>query len=113
MTADGINPLPDRVEAIKQHPHPMNTKELQNFSGAIKFMPRATRTLAPLTQVLWGSPSPRTPVERDREKTAAFQAAKKALQKVNNLAFPRERAKLDVMVDMSVAHVENGPATAT
>ena len=46
--------------------------------------------LALLMQVLRGSPLSRTPVEWDGEKESALKAAKEALQRVTNLAFPRE-----------------------
>ena len=102
VTADGFSPLPDRVEAIKQHPSP-NTMELQNFLGVLT--PSVAWTLALLKQALQGSPSPRTLVESGREKEAVFWAAKETLQKGTNLAFHKKRAELAVMVDASKAHV--------
>ena len=61
--------------------------------------------LTPLAEVLQSSPPPRMPVEWAKEREATFKAAKKALQKATNLAFPRKRAEFAVMVDMSAAHV--------
>ncbi|XP_037508698.1 uncharacterized protein K02A2.6-like [Rhipicephalus sanguineus] len=38
VNKDGVSPLREKVEAIKQAPEPKNKKELQSFLGALNFM---------------------------------------------------------------------------
>ena len=109
VTAAGIEPLPDRVQAIMDHPAPVTVKDMQNFLGVMnfyrRFVPAAAKTHKPLTEALRGSPRPNTPVEWSEEMRAAFQAAKEALKAATCLAFPRQQAELALMVDASAEHV--------
>jgi len=109
VSASGIAPLPSRVAAIAAHPRPNNIKELQNFLGVInfyrKFVPGAAAMLRPLTDALRGSPRPKTAVEWTAERRTAFKAARAALGKATNLAYPRLGADMGLMVDASADHV--------
>jgi hypothetical protein len=62
ITAEGIRPLPDRVEAVQDHPKPSNVKQLQVFLGVVnfyrRFVPAAVRILRPLTDSLKGGLKP-------------------------------------------------------
>jgi len=53
VSATGVRPLPDRVEAIGQFPRPANSKSLQRFLGMLNFyrslVRGSARTLKPLT----------------------------------------------------------------
>ena len=48
VSAAGIEPLPDRVQAIMDHPEPVTVKDMQNFLGVMnfyrRFVPAAART---------------------------------------------------------------------
>jgi len=109
VSASGIAPLPSRVAAIASHPRPNTIKKLQNFLGVInfyrKFVPGAAAMLRLLTDALRGSPRPRTAVEWTAERRKAFKAARVALNKATNLAYPRMGAGLGLMVDASADHV--------
>ncbi len=70
-----------------------------------KFMKGAAAMLKPLSDVLQGSPRPKTAVQWTPERAAAFKAAKAALQKATNLAYPQQGADMALMVDASVDHV--------
>jgi len=109
VTAGSIEPLPGRVQAIAEHPAPTNVKELQNFVGVMnfyrRFVPKAARLHRRLTEVLKGSPNPKTPVAWTAEMPTGFQAAKDALRSATGLAFPRPQAELALMVDTSAEHV--------
>jgi transposase InsO family protein len=109
VSAAGIEPLPDRVQAIMDHPEPVTVKDMQNFLGVTnfyrRFVPAAARTNKPLTEALRGSPRPNTPVTWTAEMRTAFQAAKDALRAATGLAFPRQQAELALMVDASAEHV--------
>jgi cleavage and polyadenylation specificity factor subunit 1 len=96
VSAAGIKPLPDRVQAIMDHPEPVTVKDLQNFLGVMNFyrrlVPAAARTHKPLTEALRGSPRPNTPLVWSADMRAATLAAKSALQEATRLAFPRQQA---------------------
>ena len=61
VSASVIKPLPGEVEALPLHPQPSNIKELLGFLGLLNFygcfIPKADKLLAPLTEVLKGSPN--------------------------------------------------------
>ncbi len=110
------------MAAIAAYPRPVTVKDLQNFLGVInfyrKFVPGAAEMLRPLTDALKGSPAARAAVEWTPERRAAFQAARAALGKATNLAFPRQDAEIALMTDASSTHVgaalqqRDGPAAA-
>ena len=55
ISADGISPLPDKLDTIKNMPVPKDTKEIKQFLGLTgyyrKFVPRFTDISRPLTQL--------------------------------------------------------------
>lgn len=74
--SDGIHPLPEKVEAIQNAPHPSSVTELKAYLGILtyysKFLPNMSTVLAPLYELLrqehqW---------EWLEEQKAAFQASK-------------------------------------
>ena len=68
-------------------------------------MPGAVAMLRPLTDALWGSQCPKTVVEWMAQRQTTFKAARAALGKATNLAYPRLGADLGLMVDASADHV--------
>ena len=65
LNAEGISPLPEKVEAINSFPTPSNKQELSTFCGMLKyyhrFLPQAADVMAPLynmekknTEWTWG-----------------------------------------------------------
>uniref|UniRef100_A0A5S6Q617 RNA-directed DNA polymerase n=1 Tax=Trichuris muris TaxID=70415 RepID=A0A5S6Q617_TRIMR len=56
IDAEGIKPLPDRVEAMQRFPLPKTTAELRRFLGCLnfyrRFLPRVAETLIPLEDIL-------------------------------------------------------------
>jgi hypothetical protein len=122
VDASSIRPLPARVAAIAAYPRRVTVKDLQNFLGVInfyrKFVPGAAEMLRPLTDGLKGSPAARSAMEWTPERRAAFQAARAALCRATNLAFPRQDAEIALMTDASSIHVgaalqqQDGPGAA-
>ena len=59
ISHDGINPLPDKVEAIQKYPLPSHVKQLWRFLGMIqfynRFIPNAAHYFAPLNDMLRGN----------------------------------------------------------
>ena len=56
ISADGISPLPDKLDTIKDMPTPKDMKEIKQFLGLTgyyrKFVPRSADISRPLTQVM-------------------------------------------------------------
>lgn len=104
LSANGIRPLPDRIEVLQTIPLPKTAKALRQFLGMInfyrRFLPSAAESQAPLDNVVAGlsksQPVPWTPsLERD------FFACKEALSKVTLLHHPVLDAPLGLFTDAS------------
>ena len=52
IDADGVHPLPDKVDAIKNAPTPQNVRQLKSYLGLLsyysKYLPNLSSVLAPL-----------------------------------------------------------------
>jgi RNase H-like domain found in reverse transcriptase/Reverse transcriptase (RNA-dependent DNA polymerase) len=109
ITAGGVQPLPDHVEAIHQFPPPATVKQLQGFLGIVnfyrQFVPGAASILLPLTEYLKGSRAGSAAVEWSEKMRAAFQAAKAAVAAATMLAHPVAVAELALAVDASDVQV--------
>ena len=109
VTAEGIQPLQEKVTAVKEHPKPKTVKQLQAFLGVVnfyrRFVPAAAKILRPLTDSLRGSPKATAAVDWSADMERAFADAKAALCKAALLAHPQQGWELAVMVDASADHV--------
>ena len=60
VSAQGISPLPDKVEAVQRFGRPRTVKLLQRFFGLVnfyrRFLQHIAATLRPLTDALSGAP---------------------------------------------------------
>ena len=68
-------------------------------------MKGAAAILKPLSDILKGSPMPRTAVQWTPQRLAAFKVAKANIQQATNLAYPQQDAELALMVDASATHL--------
>lgn len=104
VSASGIKPLQDRVEAIKESTPPSTVTEMQSFLGAYnfyhQFLPNAAQLLAPLHQSIAGRLG-NEPVVWTEEMTRAFNAAKLALEQATELAHPDLNLPLTLRTDAS------------
>jgi len=109
VSAAGLSPLPERVEAITAFPPPTTRAELLGFLGMVNFYRRfirgAASILRPLTDATRGAGGPKAAVQMTAEMSASFAAAKAALAEATLLAHPRERAEISLVVDASDHHV--------
>ena len=109
LSASGIRPLPGKVEALHLHPQPSNIKELQGFLGLLnfyrRFIPKAAKILAPLTEVLKGAPSATCKLQWSQPMLTAFLSAKLSLASAAELAHPSSAAEPAVVPDASSSHV--------
>src|SRR5450830_283200 len=108
VDTEGVTPLPKNVETIESFPAPSDVKGLQRFLGMVnfyrRFMPGLARIVRPLTDLLRGSPPPKS-ILWSQEAEAAFVAAKAALAACSSLTHPRPDAVLSLSVDASDSHV--------
>ena len=102
VDANGISPLPERVETIRQMQKPTTVKELQRFLGMVnyyrKFIPRAAHHLHHLFDALKGKPKD---LIWDEGCDLSFEATKEALAKATLLHHPKSGAHLALTTDAS------------
>ena len=100
INKDGISPLPERVEAVRQFPKPNTRKHLRRFLGMLnfyrRFIKQAAKTLAPLYK-LTKLKSPKWSAETNK----AFVDSKAMLANLAAIAFPKPNARLSLAVDAS------------
>ncbi len=102
VTAQGVEPLPERVEAIHQFPSPRDAKALSEFLGMVNFYHRFVPHAAALMGPLHGMSHAKG---RDFQWTAqlqsAFDATKQALAAATLLVHPSATATTCLTVDAS------------
>ena len=102
VEAQGITPLPERVEAIRAFPPPSTVKELQRFLGMVNYyrrnIPKAAHCLNKLFESLQGKPKK---LDWTQSHQSSFDAIKEALAKRTLLHHPRPGAQLALTTDAS------------
>ena len=92
MSASGVVPLPQKVEAIKDMKQPETKVELQCFLGMInyyhRFVPHLAEVLAPLHALTAGVPRPKSKLAWEESHISAFHKAKTSLASFVELALP-------------------------
>ena len=85
VDADGLHPLPEKVEAVMKAPTPRNVRELKSFLGLLsyysKFLPNLSSVLAPLYHLLRKD----TAWRWSEKEAEAFQHSKELLTSANVL----------------------------
>ncbi len=103
ITAEGTEPLQQKVAAITDFQRPQDAKGMQRFLRMINFYRRfiqgAAGILRPVTDALRGKPRGR--VVWTAAMGAAFQAAKDALCTASRLAHPDPEAEVNLVTDAS------------
>ena len=76
IDADGLHPLSDKVQAVKDAPSPRNVQELKAYLGLLthygKFLPDLSTVLTPLSKL----PRKDAPWEWGDEEKKVFQTSK-------------------------------------
>ena len=106
VTAEGIHPLPDKVQALQEFPTPKTVRELRRFLGMFnfyrRFVPVAAKVQAPLNILLAGPKTkPSQSITFTQEQSEAFDACKTSLADAVMLAHPESDAELAVYTDAS------------
>lgn len=99
VSPEGIRPLPERVEVIRNFKKPATIKELKSFLAMInfyrRFIPNAIDSQAVLLALAPGNKrNDRTQLAWTDETTAAFEQCKLQLANATLLAHPAKNAEL-------------------
>jgi len=104
VTPKGTQPLPTRVQALKDFPLPKTAKELRRFLGMInfyrRFIPGAAKMQAPIHNLL-GAKKGAAAIIWTEEAQQAFENTKQSLTQTTLLAHPRANAELALFTDAS------------
>ena len=102
---DGIRPLEEKVQAVREFPLPKSHRKLREFLGLVnfyrRFLPHAAGLLHPLTQLLGDSSNGAKEVIWTEKAREAFDAVKDALASATLLTHPQPSAQLAIMTDAS------------
>lgn len=106
ITKDGISPLPEKVDVIKNFPKPDLVCELKRFLAMInfyrRFLPNAAAKQALLQTYLKGNKkNDKSRIQWTPETVAAFDSCKNDLVNATLLAHPSSTATISVVVDAS------------
>ncbi|PIK59982.1 pol polyprotein [Apostichopus japonicus] len=105
ITSQGIRPLAEKVEAIRQFPQPSTSRELREYLGLInfyrRFIPNCAGLLQPLTNLLRGLPKKPTQISWTDVANKAFTDSKSALADATLLSHPHPDAPTCLMTDAS------------
>jgi RNase H-like domain found in reverse transcriptase/Reverse transcriptase (RNA-dependent DNA polymerase) len=109
VTADGIAPLPHRVEGVQKFRPPTTVQQLQAYLGLFnfyrRFVPAATAIVRPLTDALRGGARGSAAVKWSTAMSAAFAASKAALAAATLLDHPAADAAVSLATDASATHI--------
>ena len=101
ISGEGIKPLPEKLDSIKEMPPPTTPKEVKQFLGLIgyyrKFVPRFANVARPLTNLTRLD----QPFEWSDKCQASFELLKKALIKEPILRFPDPNKPYTLYTDAS------------
>ena len=108
VSPEGIRPLPERVEAIRNYQRPTTVKELKSFLAVInfyrRFIPNAVVAQIPLLDMTPGSGNKRNDkslLEWTEPSVSAFEQCKQQLANAALLAHPARNAEMSLWVDAS------------
>ena len=104
ISASGLSPLPDRVEAICKFPRPNTVKQLQRYLGMINFYRRFVKNIAEILLPLYVLTNKKK-LEWSSEAQKAFEKSKAALMSFTMLTFPKGSSRLSIEVDASLTAV--------
>ena len=104
VNVQGISPLQEKVQAVRDFPQPVTPRQLREFLGLINFYHRFIRNCAQLLQPLHSflsSSKTSKDLQWTAETTDAFQRAKDALADATVLSHPHTDALTAIVTDAS------------
>jgi len=103
VSKDGILPLPDRLEAIKNFPRPITVTQLRSFLGMVnfcrKFIKGLSGKLAPLTRLAVGKK--RAKIDWSSEADNSFVMLRQNLSNIKALHCPDSNLPITLTTDAS------------
>lgn len=103
VSAQGIQPLESKVQAIREFPEPTSLRQLREFLGLVnfyhRFVPNCAKILEPLNKLL--SAPGRRHFNWGEEAITAFNTIKEALADATLLVHPKPHAPTCIMADAS------------
>ena len=117
VTADGLRPDPEKIEAVHNMPKPDNVKAVRRFCGFVnylaKFLPRLAEVLEPIQQLTRKD----VPWQWQHECEAAFEKVKELVTEAPLLKYYNPGEELTVQCDASekglgAALMQNGQPIA-
>lgn len=110
ISADGLRPPTERIQALKDFPLPKTVQGLRRFLGMVnyyrRFLRNAAKLQAPLVNaIVTAQGKGSTPVTWTPELEVSFNACKDSLSSAALLAHPLPNAELGLFTDASNSHV--------
>ena len=101
ITANGLKPDPDKVEAVRKMPKPDDVKAVRRFCGFVnylaKFLPRLAETLKPIQQLTHSD----VPWQWHHEHETAFNKVKELVTAAPLLRYYKPDEELTIQCDAS------------
>lgn len=105
VDAQGIRPLEDKVQAIRDFPEPTSQRKLREFLGLVNFyrhfISNFADTLQPLNRLLTNSNGSPKQFVLDSDARGAFSTIKERLAQATLLVHPKPDAPTNIMTDAS------------
>lgn len=106
VSSDGISPLPERVDTLRQYELPKTISELRRFLAILnfyhRFIPNAAKKQAILHELTKSKKKhDNTPISWSEEHISAFNICKNLLSEATLLAHPNPNAQMSLSVDAS------------
>ena len=101
ILADGIQPLPEKLESIAKMPAPKNPKEVKQFLGLVGYYRKFVRRFADISRVLTHLTKKDMEFKWTLECENCFQILKEFLQQAPILRYPDPQASYTLYTDAS------------
>ena len=101
ISADGIQPLPEKLESIAKMPAPKNPKEVKQFLGLVGYYRKFVPRLADILRVLTHLTKKDVKFKWTTECEKCFQILKEFLQQAPILKYPDPQANYTLYTDAS------------
>ena len=101
ISADGIQPLPEKLESIAKMPAPKNPKEVKQFLGLVGYYRKFVPRFADISRVLTHLTKKDVEFKWTPECENCFQILKEFLQQTPILRYPNPQASYTLYTDAS------------
>ena len=105
VDANGIRPLPEKIEALQQFPLPTTKRKLRQYLGLInfyhRFIPHCAQLLHPLNDMLSSVSDSNQELQWSEDAIAAFDTSKEALAQATLLSHPQLDVPTRLVTDAS------------